>query len=94
MKNEIARRDFLKAAAAGAAGIAAASVFSGAAAFADDSGNVKAAEYEGKKILALCVPCEGQLYFFAAGPCAEENEDLCEEILNSVSLIWDERQDP
>ena len=52
------------------------------------------AEYEGKKILALCVPCEGQLYFFAAGPCAEENEDLCEEILNSVSLIWDERQDP
>ena len=37
MSREIARRDFLKAAAAGAAGLAAASVLGGAAAFAEDA---------------------------------------------------------
>ena len=36
MTKEIGRRDFLKAAAAGAAGFAAASVFGGAAAFAEE----------------------------------------------------------
>ena len=36
MSKEIARRDFLKAAAAGAAGIAAASVLGGVTAFAEE----------------------------------------------------------
>ncbi len=48
MSAEIARRDFLKAAAAGAAGIAAASVFGGASAFAED----QAKAFEGKKKFA------------------------------------------
>ncbi|MBQ6317394.1 MAG: twin-arginine translocation signal domain-containing protein, partial [Oscillospiraceae bacterium] len=48
MSAEIARRDFLKAAAAGAAGIAAASVFGGASAFAED----QARAFEGKKKFA------------------------------------------
>jgi len=51
MKNEIARRDFLKAAAAGAAGLAAASVFGGVSAFADD-GAQEAKAFEGKKKFA------------------------------------------
>ena len=45
MSAEIARRDFLKAAAAGAAGIAAASVFGGVSAFAED----QAKAFEGKR---------------------------------------------
>ena len=48
MSAEIARRDFLKAAAAGAAGIAAASVFGGVSAFAED----QAKAFEGKKKFA------------------------------------------
>ena len=48
MSAEIARRDFLKAAAAGAAGIAAASVLGGVSAFAED----QAKAFEGKKKFA------------------------------------------
>ena len=51
MKNEIARRDFLKAAADGAAGLAAARVFGGVSAFADD-GTQEAKAFEGKKKFA------------------------------------------
>ena len=50
MSKEIARRDFLKAAAAGAAGIAAASVLGGVTAFAEEQENGKA--FEGKKKFA------------------------------------------
>jgi len=49
MTKEIGRRDFLKAAAAGAAGFAAASVFGGAAAFAEED---KGKPFEGKKKFA------------------------------------------
>ena len=51
MSREIARRDFLKAAAAGAAGIAAASVLGGASAFAEDKPEAARA-FEGKKKFA------------------------------------------
>ena len=51
MSREIARRDFLKAAAAGAAGIAAASVLGGAGAFAEDKPKAAKA-FEGKKKFA------------------------------------------
>ena len=51
MSGEIARRDFLKAAAAGAAGIAAASVFGGVSAFAEEE-EKKAKPFEGKKKFA------------------------------------------
>ena len=48
MSDTFTRRDFLKAAAAGAAGFAAANVFGGAAAFAEES----APEFDGKKKFA------------------------------------------
>ena len=51
MSREIARRDFLKAAAAGAAGLAAASVLGGAAAFAEDAPEA-GKPFEGKKKFA------------------------------------------
>jgi len=50
MSREIARRDFLKAAAAGVAGIAAAGVLGGASAFADEGQDAKA--FQGKKKFA------------------------------------------
>ena len=51
MSREIARRDFLKAAAAGAAGIAAASVLGGVSAFAEDR-QEEGKAFEGKKKFA------------------------------------------
>jgi len=50
MSREIARRDFLKAAAAGVAGVAAAGVLGGASAFADEGQDAKA--FQGKKKFA------------------------------------------
>ena len=52
MSNEIARRDFLKAAAAGAAGLAAAGVFGGVGAFAEDAKAEEANAFKGKKKFA------------------------------------------
>ena len=46
MNKEVSRRDFLKAAAAGAAGMAAAGVLGGATAFADDA--TETAKFVGK----------------------------------------------
>ena len=56
MSKEIARRDFLKAAAAGAAGIAAASVLGGVTAFAEEE-KAEGKAFEGKKKFAGIGSC-------------------------------------
>ena len=63
MSKEIARRDFLKAAAAGAAGFAATSVLGGVAAFADG------AEAEGK-------PFDGKKKFAGIGSVRMVTDDI------------------
>ena len=51
MSKEISRRDFLKAAAAGAAGTAVAAMFAGTALASEDA-NAKTPEFDGKKKFA------------------------------------------